>query len=428
MSTERAILIVLVAVVALAPAATLADGGIDPGEVWLPDGTIQWENLTFTGLVTEPIDGIALLPEAVFEQYLTPSGDIVLVPSPITLMAMYAYPDQFGALQGGYGIQNLVGAGYGQLLHQILGGAAAEVDSAEFMDYMSSYENEADFYRDLLSFQGPAWTLSLYTTWQIVKHMVNQWSEHGYLLYAWAILLYDSSTCETLPGGCPDDWEPPEVYGCADPTIEQGPPVLSVAPAAPPYPLVIGQDPDRRGADVQASVSIPPVIFTWYELVPVYESRCREARTGEQGQCKTSPQKTYLNGVWETVHVRDDCRQHVEVYPEPVADVVVWARLTTASTEWIQDTLAQRYYGAHTKRPQLSLVPQLGAWLGGCSGGTCTASAFIAGVPFEDPGTFELLLRVETGGTPVTRPRSLFERGELQVYLARVTLGEADGP
>jgi len=417
----------LIFIIALAvPSGTLmADEGIDPGEVWLPDGTIQWENLSYVGLITDPTDGIPLLPEATYEQYLTPSGDIVLIPSPLTLMAMYAYPEQFTALQGGYGWTNAVGAGYGELLNQLLSGAANEAGADDFIAYMNTYENEADFYRDLLSFQGPAWTVSLYTTWQVVKHMISQWTDHGYLLYAWAMLLYDSSNCEVLPGGCPDGWEPPEVYGCQDPTIEQGPPVLSVQRVAPAFPLVVGQDPERRGADVRATVSIPPVIFTWYELVPVFESQCREAEAGEQGRCKTAPEKTYLNGVWETVHVRDDCRQHVEVYPEPVTDLVVWARLSDASKTWIQETLAQRYYGARVKRAQIGLVPQMASWAGGCGGGTCTASALALGVPFEDPGTFELLLRVETAGTPVTRARSLFERGGLQVYLARVTLSDA---
>ena len=424
---RRLCLVMLVTLVFSEPA--LADGiGIDPGEVWLPDGTVQWENLTYLGVTSVDINGIPLIGEAVYERYQTPSGDLLLIPSPLTLTAMYAFPEEFAELQGGYGWANVAGVGYGSLLSSLLEDAIDIPGMSELLSYANEYEDERSFFRDLLSFQGPAWTFSYFTTIQMIEHMIGQAFSEGYLLWGWAMLLYDSSTCEVLPGGCPVVDEPPEVYECADPTIEQGPPVLTVARTAPPYPLVIGQDPERRGADVQASVSIPPVIFTWYELVPVYESRCREAHAGEQGQCKTSPEKTYLNGVWETVHVRDDCRQHVEVYPEPVTDVVVWARLTTASTEWIQDTLAQRYYGAHTKRPQLSLVPQLGPWSRGCSGGTCTASAFIAGVPFEDPGTFELLLRVETGGTPVTRPRSLFERGELQVYLARVTLGEAGGP
>jgi hypothetical protein len=191
---------------------------------------------------------------------------------------------------------------------------------------------------------------------------------------------------------------------------------------------VLGQDPEKRGADVRARVSIPPVIFTWYELVPVYESRCRAARTGEQGQCKTDPDKTYLDGVWERVRVRDDCRTHVEVYPEPVTEMVVWANLTEASKTWILHTLSERYYQAHIYRPQIELVPQIASWSGGCGGGTCTASAVAERVPFEDPGTFELLMRAQTAGTPVTRPRSLFGRGQLQVYLASVTLGQAGMP
>ena len=406
--------------------SAFADGiGVDPGEVWLPDGTVIWENLTYLGVSNVGVDGIPVLNEATFERYQTPSGDILLIPSPLTLTAMYAFPEQFSSLDGGYGWANLAGVGYGSLLCSILGEGVDIPGVAELLGFAQQYEDERSFFRDLLSFQGPAWTVSYYTTIQMIEHLIGQSFSQGYLLWGWAMLLYDSSTCEVLPGGCPDDWEPPEVYGCQDPTIEQGPPVLSVQRVAPAFPLVVGQDPERRGADVRATVSIPPVIFTWYELVPVYESRCREAEAGGQGQCKTAPEKTYLNGVWETVHVRDDCRQHVEVYPEPVTDLVVWARLSDASKTWIQETLAQRYYGARVKRAQIGLVPQMAAWSGGCGGGTCTASALALSVPFEDPGTFELLLRVETAGTPVTRARSLFERGELQIYLARVTLSDA---
>ena len=414
----------------LVPRTALADGGsgVDPGQVWLPDGTIRWDHLTYLGLVNEPVRGIPVVPNATFERYETPSGDLVLLPSPLTLMAMYAYPEKFQGMQGGYGWYNASGAGLGVLLNQLLDRSSEDTNLGDITQFASTYTSEQDFYQDLLSFQGPAWTVGLYTTLQIFKHMMNQWTDHGYLLYSFAILLYPSSICASLPGGCPTAVTPPVTQGCPVSTIRQASPTITIERVAPNYPLVIGQDPAKRGADIRAQVSIPPVVFTWYELVPVYESRCRGARTGEQGQCKTDPGETYLNGVWERVHVRDDCRQHVEVYPERVVSLFALANLTEASKAWILDTLSQRYYDAFIHHPQFFLVPQMAPWSGGCSGGTCTASALIQRVPFADPGTFDLQLQAQTAGTPVTRPRTLYGRGELQVYLAEVTLGDAGAP
>ena len=61
-------------------------------------------------------------------------------------------------------------------------------------------------------------------------------------------------------------------------------------------------------------------------------------------------------------------------------------------------------------------------WSGGCSGGTCTATANALKVPFADPGKFGLKLRVTTTGAQfrgvtITQPRSLSADGELQVYV-----------
>ena len=424
--------VVIIAVLALTliPRTALADGGtgVDPGQVWLPDGTVRWDNLTYLGLVKQTVQGVPLVPVATFERYQTPKGDVVLLPSPLTLMAMYAYPEKFQGMHGGYGWVNVVGSGYGELLNQLLNQSSEDTNLGDFTQFASTYASEREFYQDLLSFQGPAWTVGLYTTWQVIKHMMNQWTEQGYLLYAFAILLYPSSVCATLPGGCPASVTPPPPQGCRPSTISQAAPALTIERIAPNYPLVVGQDPGRRGADIRAQVSIPPVIFTWYELVPVYETECRGAGAAQQGECRTDPSETYLNGVWERVHVRDDCRQHVAVYPDPVSDLAAWANLTEASKEWILGTLSQRYYDAYLHHPEFFLVPQMASWSAGCSSGTCTATSLVPRVSFADPGSFDLLLEAQTAGTPVTRPRTLYGHGQLQVFLAAVTLGNPGAP
>jgi len=97
-------------------------------------------------------------------------------------------------------------------------------------------------------------------------------------------------------------------------------PVLTIQKTAPNNPLVVGQDTEiRRVADIQARVTVPPVIFTWYE--PIYEERdvCRTANVGETPNCKTSPGLTINDGVSDTEMVFKECRRHVEHLPDTVA-------------------------------------------------------------------------------------------------------------
>ena len=90
-------------------------------------------------------------------------------------------------------------------------------------------------------------------------------------------------TCASIPGGCSGiATPPPSLRECPDPSVTMQQPVLTIQKTAPNNPLVVGQDTEtRRGADIQAKVTIPPVIFTWHE--PIYEERdiCRAASAGE---------------------------------------------------------------------------------------------------------------------------------------------------
>jgi hypothetical protein len=175
---------------------------------------------------------------------------------------------------------------------------------------------------------------------------------------------------------------------------------------------VVGQDTEnRRGADVQARVTIPPVIFTWYE--PIYE---------DEEVCEPS---TTVGGapVCRTESVFKECREHVEHLPDAVASMQATAALDAASQAWITGKLGQTHYGAYIHQANFTLIPGLGSWTGGCDGGgTCTATGQALKVPFADPGTFDLRLNVVTTGTrfmgiPITQPRQLSADGKLQVYV-----------
>jgi hypothetical protein len=99
------------------------------------------------------------------------------------------------------------------------------------------------------------------------------------------------------------------------------------------------------------------------------------------------------------------------------------ANLSGDSQAWIKSQLGQTHYGAFVRKPSFALIPGLGTYSAGCDGGgTCRATGTVQRIPFADPGTFNLTLRVTTSGTqfmgmPITQPRNLSADGKLQVYV-----------
>ena len=142
------------------------------------------------------------------------------------------------------------------------------------------------------------------------------------------------SNCTGIPGGCSGvvTPPPPQPKVCPDPTVTIQQPNLFIQKTAPSNPLVVGQDTEnRRGADIIATVSIPPVIFTWHE--PIYEERevCRSTNFGEYPDCNTGSGSTVNDGVSDTEMVFKECRTHVEHLPDAVASLQATATLDAAS-------------------------------------------------------------------------------------------------
>lgn len=137
-------------------------------------------------------------------------------------------------------------------------------------------------------------------------------------------------------------------------------------------PGVVGQDTEnRRGADIQVRVTVPPVIFTWYE--PIYEERdvCRSANSGETANCNTGAGSAINDGVSDTEMVFKECRTHVEHLPDAVKPQAT-AALDAASQDWITGRLGQTHYEAFVHQANFTLIPGIGSWTGGCNGGgTC---------------------------------------------------------
>ena len=184
---------------------------------------------------------------------------------------------------------------------------------------------------------------------------------------------------------------------------------------APNYPLVVGQDNSKRGADVQASVNIPNVIYTWNE--PIYE---------DERSCHNNP-----NGgadICKTVQVFKGCKAHHESLPEQITNARATATLTDASRSWIINDLGATWYGAYVHQASFDLK-RYGTPAIGC-GGSCSFNLTALKVPFADPGYFDLKVQVNTAGTffngtMITKPRILGGSGKIRTWVVLPTLIDA---
>src|SRR5574338_106621 len=100
-------LLILFLVISLFPSKAVfaQDGGTSPwGEVVDENGNIRFDNLTDLGETTEDTDWMDIsLPfgqeldlEANYHRYETPSGNVVVLPSPLTLVMMAMHPNESG--------------------------------------------------------------------------------------------------------------------------------------------------------------------------------------------------------------------------------------------------------------------------------------------------------------------------------------------
>jgi hypothetical protein len=285
--------------------------------------------------------------------------------------------------------------------------------------------------------------------------------DSGFLVNALLLYLNGVTNCANVPGGCSGLQAHcsgssclPKPSICPLSSISQMPPTLAIQKIAPDHPLVVGQDPAKRGADIQASVSIPPVVFTWYE--PVQDPPTCQFDSSGNGHGCAGPGNRYTsvigqggshvswsssmenNSSWNVVDGPIHCNKHVEVLPEAITSIQANAQLNPESRYWILNNLAGNYYEAFIHRPVFNLIPDMAQVSGGCNGDhTCSAKALAANVPFADPGTFDLKMLVYTAGTsfiwkgvniPITQPRVLAVENAAQVYVTLVTLLPAGAP
>lgn len=452
-----AIILVMSQGLVMMPGVKAQQEGTDPwANVFDENGNLLPSVVDLGEVVTNPppdwwpsnavTDALGFYPS--YHQYVTAAGDVVIVPSASTLFMMTLNPesglsDANGAV--GIGTGTLIMAS--GLLVRILEGTASGQGLLSHLAEMG-YSDPTQFADALISGEENIWSMAfLDDTLNILWELINRSSEDS--MFATTFLLYMQGNCASAPTGCPADLCLIVPTACPDPdgdptndpvippscpgaTVSIGPPVIKVYPVAPVSPLVVGQDPEKRGADVQLEVMIPPTIYDYYIPVPVWEEveECNLPDGGYTGtlNCKTDNILPANNGYWTSTMqlVRIDCEHHVEVYPEPIVDVQAQALLTEASKEWIVHDLGVYYYGAKVYESSYNLVPGLRQAVMGCDGGgTCTANTLVERIQFRDPGYYALNVKVQTAGTPVTSPRLLTGGGQMSVSMISARLIEA---
>lgn len=413
-------------------------------EILNPDGSVQWENLVDLGNTSEPADwmdvtlpgGIVVHQNATFHRYLTPSGNVLVLPDPATLFFMALHPQESGLT----GAESMMGNG-AAILMTLVGGALTPDQLAQLA--ANGYTDPREFFQAVIDGKENIWSI---INFQFLSELLKMVGDSNFLVNALLLYLNGQTNCAAIPGGCaglpegcPNGDCLPPVSLCPPAVIAQNPPVLEIEKIAPNYPLVVGQDSARRGADIQASASIPPVILTWYEQIEDPPT-CETDPEGDGSGCPGPADgygNTWLpsmegNPYYRVVDGEVHCIQHVETMPERIVDFRVSAQLNADSRAWITGDLAQKYYQAFLRQPNISIVPGAAQVTTGCSTDlVCSAKALAVEVPFADPGTFDLKLWVSTAGTsftwngltiPVTQPRVLTGQNIAQVYVTLVTL------
>ncbi len=197
--------------------------------------------------------------------------------------------------------------------------------------------------------------------------------------------------------------------------VSQQLPTIGVQKIAPAYPIVVGQDPGKRGVDVSASIQTHPAIVKFD--VPKYEHECQYVG-GDilDSACQNNP-------GWKNKKIFVGCETKTLTYPDPIAFAVIEADLAPESIRWITTDLAAKYPGAHVYQAHWALWPGRAPSQGGLSGDQTNLSVTYLQLPLADPGAYTLRIQGRTTGTPFTPPRSLsFTAPAFDVQLLESTL------
>jgi len=389
------------------------------GDVIDENGNILYDNLTDLGEIQVDAEWMPNVPfingQATYHRYLTPSGNIVVMPSATTLFFMALNPDESGFEQASAGLGNGLGA-----LETMLAGYISPADMAAM-----GYSDPNSFWQSVIDGQTNIWTMEVMGDFfrdLLTSSLADQ------NLYT-MLLLYTNGNCDAVPGGCPPGrvlpTPIPPSSACPAPFIQTGPTQVTGGSGdggkiAPPNPVVIGQDPERRGVDVKVNALIPPVSYHTFETIRHDDLVCASDSTGLGSGCPGHVR----DPRWKTVvHTWYECIEHIQVFSDYLASAQVSINLTPESRAWILTDLAQAYPGAHLLHPDFSFsFAGPGSLLGDKSVSWTTT---IPSIQTADPGNYTTTVTVRTTGTPVSAPRQArVGIGQFTVELVQVTLIE----
>ncbi len=309
------------------------------------------------------------------------------------------------------------------------------------------YVDPLEFFQAVIEGRENIWSVVMPT---FLIELTRMSLDSGYLVTALWLYL-NSADCGQIPGGCPLGFGltptpggpggtpmPPPNAACPAPSISYEDVSATGNQTEPLKPVVVGQDPEKRGADVEVHIAIPPVIFTWYEA---HQTRSCEYVSSGSGSGCPGPGNRYdrvigadgdhaswngsmeKNSNWD-VDTDTECLQHVEVFPDHLDFASLSIHLSGESRNWILSDLAQAYPGARLKRPDWNFTFQGPGNLAGSQ--VVSFIELIPNIQFADPGVYAMRLNGRTIGTLVSAPRSFdLPLNDFQVDLLRVTLIEA---
>lgn len=413
-----------------------------------PDGTINTANVVDLGETKEPadwmpnigeaqiditkfppIDFFAQPGEATYHRYMDKeTGNIVVVPSASTLLYMSIYRDQSGLAQSSGQMFN--GAAVpleapGMVINAILGNGVNMSD----LIHKFNYDDPNAFFKDVASGKTNIFSLGLNKDVMNFLGALIDLSKSDKML-ASAMLMYKPGACASALGGCPPELaellnkkpkcekEPCEpdptqviVPKCPSPEVKQGAITKSATYKDPKHPIVVGQDPEKRGVDLHFSVSVAPTIVIYYHLVEHNGGYCSVPITGENA-CPP--------GKWVGDKEPDfECVKDTRTYRESVLSANARASLTGGSRSWITGELAAKYPGAVVKHPDWAWANGSGSF----QGDTFVWSLDIPRAQLADPGFYDLSISGMTSGTAVSGPRSFGgSGGQVGVYLMESTI------
>jgi hypothetical protein len=389
------------------------------GEVIDENGEILYGNLTDLGEIQVDAEWMPDVPfidgQATYHRYLTPSGNIVVMPSASTLFFMALNPEESGINDSNYALGNGLG-----VFETMLAGYVSPSDLVNM-----GYTSPADFYQAVISGEANIFTFDFMGEFFLDLLDMSVVDQNLYTM----LLLYTNGNCDAVPGGCPPGrvlpTPTPPSSACPAPFIQTGPIQVTGGSGdggkvAPPNPVVIGQDPERRGVDVKVNALIPPISYHTFETFRHDDLVCASDSTGLGSGCPGHARDPRWKTVVDTWY---ECIEHIQVFPDYLDSVQVSINLTPESRAWILTDLAQAYPGAHLLHPDFSFsFAGPGSLLGDKSVSWTTT---IPSIQMADPGDYTTTVMVRTTGTPVSAPRQArVGIGQFTVELVQVTLIE----